>query len=287
MAGDGSSIPRANVRSSASTLKGRRIPPTVHIVGAGPGAPDLLTVRAHQLIAEADLVVCDELVPNEIRHLADGELRVARRSKGAQGPLQMELQAWVVESALSGRRVVRLKAGDPLLFGRAAEEVAAYESAGLYVRLVPGVSSVTAAGVDARASLTERDTADRVLIVTGHRAEGRSQRPIPYDMGTTVVVLMGVSTAGQIATSMMSAGWPEATPAVVVERAAQDDGRSLRCYLDDLGRVIETNAVQSPAVIMIGEAALGMGRARMLARTKSLQESTADKSVGHFAPFTP
>ena len=265
-------VDQAPPTPKSTTPRPRPLHRWVHIVGAGPGAADLLTVRGRNAIETAELVVCDQLVSEEIKALVTGQLKVARRRRGpgAAQVAQTEVELWVVEACRAGLRVVRLKIGDPLFYGRASEEVARYEAEGLKVMLTPGVTSVTAAGSDAFLSLTDRAIANRVLVMTGHGAHGRPVRPPAYEADTTVVVLMGVRRAEAIAAEMIAAGWPAATPAAIVERASMPEARTTRCTLDRLGPVVADSRIAAPAVIIIGGVARGMsGRTDQVIETSS------------------
>ncbi|MDX1383459.1 MAG: SAM-dependent methyltransferase, partial [Thermoanaerobaculia bacterium] len=164
----------------------------VWIVGAGPGAADLVTVRAARLLRTADDLVVDALVPAEVYAEAPGSVVYVGKRAGRPHASQRRIGEILVELALRGRQVVRLKGGDPTVFGRLAEEIAALDRAGVAWEVVPGVSSVQASAVAAGLPLTERDLADRFLVVTGHRRAGRP--PVrelpPYDPEMTVVWLM-------------------------------------------------------------------------------------------------
>ena len=176
-------------------------PGKVWIVGAGPGDPELLTVRAARLIAEADDLVVDALVAPEIYRGAPGRVIYVGKRAGRPRPSQRRIEEILVQLARERRRVVRLKGGDPSLFARLAEEVQALEAAGVPYEIVPGVSSLLAVPLAAGIPLTDRDAADRVVIMTGHRsAEGSAEPAVDlprYDDRTTYVLFMGLSRLGR------------------------------------------------------------------------------------------
>lgn len=225
----------------------------ISLVGAGPGDPDLLTVRAFRILRSADVVIADRLVPTPILELVQGRLRIARKPRGRARAGQRELEAWTLEAARAGHHVVRLKTGDPFVYGRATEELDAFSEAGFAVEVVPGLSSVTAAPVAAGIPLTMRGVADRFTVVTGQGEDGRWVSPPAYHPDQTLVLLMAVSRAGVIAEQLVARGWPAGTPVAIVERASHDDERVTPASLGTLGATIASAKVRAPAVIVVGE----------------------------------
>jgi len=233
-----------------------RAPGAVWLVGAGPGDPDLLTFRAFNALRAADVVVHDGLVSDEILDLAPSAARrinVAKRKSRHTLP-QDDINQLIVALALEGLTVVRLKGGDPFLFGRGGEELLACRAAGVACHVVPGVTAALAASAGAGAPLTHRGAAQAVTFVTGHAAHGEPDldwtalaRP-----NQTVVVYMGVSTAGLIAERLTAAGRAGATPALVVENASRADERRILTTLADLAQAAE--GLSGPALLMVGEA---------------------------------
>ena len=226
----------------------------VAIVGAGPGDPELLTLRAARLIAHADVVLHDRLVADGILALAapGAELiDVGKRPGGSH--TQDVINALLVSIAQSGRRVVRLKGGDPYLFGRGGEEVDALAAAGIRCVVVPGVSSALAAPAAAGIPVTHRRVARAVTVITGHEAVESS--PVDWSaaarLGGTLVVLMGIERRGAIAAALIAGGMSPATPIAVVSDATTEQQRTWAGALDDLACA----DVVSPAVIVIGEVA--------------------------------
>jgi len=249
-------------RSSQSglvLLKGAaaRRPGVVWLVGAGPGDPDLLTVKALKVLGRADVVVHDGLVSDEILALAPPAARrisVAKR-KSRHSYAQDEINRMLVAFALEGLTVVRLKGGDPFIFGRGGEELEACREAGVECLVVPGVTSALAASAGAGAPLTHRGAAQAVTFVTGHAAGGASPDLDWSHLAQanhTVVIYMGVSTAAAIAEHLMAAGRSGATPALVVENASRPDERRLPIRLADLASAAAD--VKGPALLIVGEA---------------------------------
>ncbi|KSB89077.1 uroporphyrin-III methyltransferase [Caulobacter vibrioides] len=227
----------------------------VTLVGAGPGDPDLLTIKALKALQAADVLVHDGLVSAEILDLAPQARRidVAKRKSRHTLP-QDDINQLLVALAREGLEVVRLKGGDPFLFGRGGEELSACREAGIACTVVPGVTAALAASAGAGAPLTHRGSAQAVTFVTGHAAHGEPDldwaalaRP-----NQTVVVYMGVSTAGFIAQRLTAAGRAGATPALVVENASRADERRILTTLAGLASAAE--GLKGPALLMVGEA---------------------------------
>ena len=240
--------PTDEVRSSSPQLA----PGRIRLVGAGPGAPGLLTVDARAALESADLVIADQLIAPEILELVKGELRIANKHPGRSTMAQREIETWAIEAAKAGLEVVRLKQGDPFVYGRAPEELTAFAEAGIETEVLAGISSVTAAPLSANIPLTHREVADRFLVITGQGAEGRWIDLPAYHEKTTLVLLMAVSRAGEIAEQLMALGHPRDEPVAIIERATQPDQRTTRTRLDELESSIRSGGVLSPAVIVIG-----------------------------------
>lgn len=236
--------------------QGRPAQGRVWLVGAGPGDPDLLTLRAARLVTQASLIVHDGLVDPAILAMAPPHARmisVAKRRAHHTMP-QDEICALLVREALAGNDVVRLKGGDPLIFGRGGEEAEACRAAGIAVEIVPGISSAQAAGAIAQIPLTHRDHASVVSFVAG-QCKGLSDQDWSGLAGTgrTLVIYMGVKTAPQIAEKLMADGLAPDMAVAVVEKAARPDMRVVRGSLAALPTLITENRVTSPALIVIGE----------------------------------
>ena len=226
----------------------------VALVGAGPGDPELLTVRAARLLASAEVVVHDALVGSGVLDLVPPEAELIDVGKRPGRPVPQELiSTLLVELARSGRRVVRLKGGDPFVFGRGGEEALALLEAGVPFEVVPGVSSAVAAPAAAGIPITHRGVAASFTVVTGHRRAGEPDvdwRSLAR-VGGTVVVLMGVSQRATIAAELIAGGLDPATPVAAVRSATTLDEVVARCRLDELGEM----PVESPAVLVIGAVA--------------------------------
>jgi uroporphyrin-III C-methyltransferase len=229
---------------------------TVYLVGAGPGDPDLLTLRAARLLSEAGLVVHDGLVDPAVLAMAnpDAKLVSVAKSRARHTLPQAEINALLVREALSGRGVVRLKGGDPFVFGRGGEEAEACRAAGVPVEIVPGVTSALGAAAAAQIPLTHRDHASIVSFVAG-QCKGLTEQDWAglAGKGRTLVIYMGVKTAPQIAEKLMADGLAPDVPLAVVENAARADMRVLRGLLAALPELVERERVKSPALIIIGD----------------------------------
>ncbi len=229
---------------------------TVYLVGAGPGDPDLLTLRAARLLGAAKLVVHDGLVDPAVLALAtpDAELVSVAKSRARHTLPQHEINALLVREALTGRDVVRLKGGDPFVFGRGGEEAEACRAAGVPVEVVPGVTSALGAAAAAQIPLTHREGASIVSFVAG-QCKGLAEQDWAglAGKGRTLVIYMGVKTAPQIAEKLMADGLAPDMPLAVIENAARANMRMLRGPLAALPELVERERVKSPALIIIGE----------------------------------
>lgn len=229
---------------------------TIYLVGAGPGDPELLTLRAARLIGQAGLIVHDGLVDPAILALAPphAELISVAKTRGRHTLAQSEINALLVRAALAGRDVVRLKGGDPLIFGRGGEEAEAARAADLDVEIVPGISAANGAAAAAQIALTHRDAASIVSFVAG-QCKGLAEQDWVglAGKGRTLVIYMGVATAGRIAEKLMADGLAPDMPVAVIENAARPAMRVLRASLAGLPDLIAREGVVSPALIVIGE----------------------------------
>jgi len=203
---------------------------TVALVGAGPGDPDLLTLKAHRLIQSADVILHDALVPDVILRLAspDAEIVSVGKRCGAKIVTQEEIHALMIEHARAHRAIVRLKSGDPLIFGRAAEEIAALTQAGIAFEIVPGITAASAAAAGLGISLTDRDCASNVTFSTGHHAQSHNRSPLPEIEDATRVVYMPGRDLRLLAAEWLQQGLPADLPCAVVSHAAQP-GQQVRC----------------------------------------------------------
>ena len=228
----------------------------VWLVGAGPGDPDLLTLRAARLIMRARLIVHDGLVDPAILALARPEARlvsVAKRRSRHTMP-QEEINALLVREALAGKEVVRLKGGDPFIFGRGGEEAEACHGAGVAVEVVPGISAAIGAAAAAQMPLTHRRSASVVSFVAG-QCKGLSEQNWAglAGQGRTLVIYMGLATAEAIADKLIEDGLAPDLPVAVVENATRPQMRVLRANLAGLPDLVLREKVKSPAIIVIGE----------------------------------
>lgn len=236
---------------------GARGPGQVWLVGAGPGDPELLTIKALKALQAAEVVVHDGLVSDEILDLAPGSARrisVAKR-KSRHSYSQDEINRMLVAFALEGLNVVRLKGGDPFIFGRGGEELEACREAGVDCHIVPGVTAALAASASAGAPLTHRGSAQAVTFVTGHAAKG-GEPDLDWESlakaNQTVVIYMGLSMAAPIAGRLMAAGRAGSTPALIVENASRAQERRLVTTLAGLAETAA--ALNGPALLIVGEA---------------------------------
>ncbi len=229
---------------------------TVYLVGAGPGDPDLLTLRAARLVMNASLIVHDGLVDPDVLALArPGARLISVAKQRARHTLpQDEICALLVREALAGNDVVRLKGGDPFIFGRGGEEAEACRAAGVPVQVVPGISAANGAAAATGIPLTHRDAASIVSFVAGQCKELTEQNWAGLaGKGRTLVIYMGVKTAPQIAEKLMADGLSPDVPVAVVENAARAAMRVLRGPLAGLPELVIRERVKSPALIIIGE----------------------------------
>jgi len=261
---------------AAKTAKGR-----VALVGAGPGDPDLLTLKAARLIAEAEIVFADRLVGEGVMKLVSPAAQVVPvgKSKGEHSVPQDEIHRRMIEAAKTGKRVVRLKGGDPFIFGRGGEEVEALREAGVDVEVVPGISAALGIAAATQIPLTHRDMAQAVTFVTGHAALGKEPdldwvalaRP-----NQTVVVFMGLGTADAIAARLISAGRDPATPVAVVENGTRENEVRAFGSLGNIADVVQAGGIQGPALLVIGEVvALAQREAGVGAASKAAKPTLA------------
>jgi uroporphyrin-III C-methyltransferase len=229
---------------------------TIYLVGAGPGDPDLLTIRAARLIERARVIVHDGLVEPAILALAQpgAELISVAKRRARHTMPQEDISALLVRIARSGEDVVRLKGGDPFIFGRGGEEAETARAAGVAVEVVPGISAANGAAAAAQIALTHREAASIVSFVAG-QCKGLAEQDWAglAGKGRTLVIYMGVKTASQIAEKLMADGLAPDMPVAVIENGARPTMRVLRGLLAGLPDLVEHEAVVSPALIVIGE----------------------------------
>ncbi len=245
-----------------SAVKGRRDAAEVGcvaLVGAGPSDPELLTLRAARALQTADVILFDDLVSREVLDYARREAKKIVVGKTGYGPscTQNEINALMVDLARSGKRVVRLKGGDPLIFGRAAEEIAACEAAGIPVSVVPGITAAQGAASVLGIPLTERNRARRLQYVTGHARNGELPADLDWksvaDPATTTAIYMPRRTLAAIAKTAIAHGLDPATPAVAVARATRPDQKTIAGPIGELPWLLRNRAFDKPVLVMIGK----------------------------------
>ena len=231
----------------------------VILVGAGPGDPGLLTLRAVDALREADVVVHDGLIdPRVLDHAGPDAQRISVAKQRSKHTLPQEaINALIIAHVRTGSIVVRLKGGDPFVFGRGGEEVEAVRAAGLPVEVIPGVSAALGCAADAMLPLTHRDWSSAVSFVAG-QCKGLTEQDWSglAGQGRTLVIYMGVATASDIADKLMADGVAPDMPVAVLERGTLEGSRALATLLADLGDMVEREKVVSPAIIVVGEVVL-------------------------------
>ena len=240
-------------------------PGTVTLVGAGPGDPELLTVKAVKAIAAATVLLGDDLVSDDIVALARPGTRVIHVGKrgGCRSTPQSFIEKLMLAAVREGEHVVRLKGGDPFIFGRGGEEVEHLRAEGIEPVVITGITAGLAAATSLGVPLTHREHAHGVLFITGHAQHGaagpdwRALAATARDARITLVIYMGVSGAARIEQELLS-GLPAATPVAIVQRASLPDSRQVVTTLGDLAGTIEREQLASPAVIVVGDVVSGV-----------------------------
>lgn len=251
----------------------------VTLVGAGPGDAEYLTLKAVRALQSADVILFDDLVSDEVLELARREAKrmmVGKRG-GRESCRQEDINALMVKLGRQGKRVVRLKSGDPMIFGRAGEEIAELEQVGIPVDVVPGITAATAMAARLKVSLTHRDHAQSVSFVTGHSRKGGLPDSLPVEdlvgAGKTAVIYMGGRTAGALADRLIDRGTDPNVPAVAVRSVARPDEQVWSGALRDLGEASQSLLGDGPVLIAIGDVLRGhavLGRRQPVAEIKSL-----------------
>jgi uroporphyrinogen III methyltransferase/synthase len=230
------------------------------LVGAGPGDPDLITVRGTVCLAQADLILYDYLVnPATLRHARpSAELVCLGQPHAGRSIPQEEINRRMIEAAQKGKSVVRLKSGDPGVFGRGAEEAEVLAAAGIPFEVVPGVTAASAAFSHAGLPLTHRDAASAVALVTGHQRGDHEGPALDYEqLGRfpgTLVFYMGMTSSRRWSAALIRGGRSPDTPAAIVRRASWPDQQTIPCTLGTVADVIERDKIRPPALIVVGEA---------------------------------
>lgn len=232
----------------------------VSLVGAGPGDPELLTLRAVRALRSADVVLYDDLVSNAVLDFARREAKRILVGKKGHGPAcrQDEINALMLSLAQDGYRVVRLKSGEPMIFGRGGEEIGALKAAGLAFEIVPGISAVQAAAAQLKVSLTHRDSAKRLQLVTGHARDGRLPATLDWealaDPQATTAVYMPSRTLAELSSKLMEQGLPEATPAFALINVSREGGRVVSSTIRNLAGALAETSAEGPCLVLFGEA---------------------------------
>jgi uroporphyrin-III C-methyltransferase/precorrin-2 dehydrogenase/sirohydrochlorin ferrochelatase len=253
---------------------------SVTLVGAGPGDPELLTLKAVRALQSADVILFDDLVARDILDFARREAKKMLVGKTGYGPAckQDDINALMVSLAKAGRRVVRLKGGDPLIFGRAGEEIEACRLAGIAVEIVPGITSAQGAAARLGVSLTERATARRVQYITGHDRNGKLPDDIDWasiaDPTATTVVYMPKKTLGQLATRAIAQGLDPKTPAVAIAGATRANEVVVAAPISEIAEKIALAKLESPVLVLIGRALAGAVAKRDGATAQSHKRDT-------------
>ena len=245
-----------NEESVKSVVKG-----FVYLVGAGPGRADLITVRGAEILKAADCVLCDKLANSALLRFArkDTELLHVPKRTAEGGSTQDEINRLIVEKALAGKTVVRLKGGDPCIFGRASHELDVLNEAGIGFEIVPGVTAAVGMAAYAGIMLTDKEYSSQVMFVTGHEAAGRSDTAIDWDVlgkfHGTIVFYMGIGNLDSIAQRLIENGMPEDTPAALVANATFPTQRLVKASLGTIEHQCERQKVEPPALVVIGAVA--------------------------------
>ncbi|KAJ6840320.1 siroheme uroporphyrinogen methyltransferase 1 [Iris pallida] len=234
-------------------------PGRVSLVGTGPGDPDLLTVKAAKAVAGADLVLYDRLVSHEVLSLArdDARLLYVGKTAGYHSRTQDEIHRLLLAFAEAGANVVRLKGGDPLVFGRGGEEMDFLRQQGIEIKVIPGITSASGIAAELGIPLTHRGVANSVRFLTGHSRNGGTD-PLyvsehAADPDSTLVIYMGLSTLPALAQKLMNHGLPSGTPAVAVERGTTPQQRTVFSEIKDLVNEVKLADLVSPTLIIIGK----------------------------------
>ena len=250
---------------------------SVTLVGAGPGDPELLTLRAVRALQSADVILIDDLVSPQVLDFARREAKKMMVGKTGHGPAcrQDEINALMIKLARSGKRVVRLKGGDPMIFGRAGEEIEACRTAGIAVEVVPGISAAQGAASQLKVSLTHRADARRVQFVTGHDHGGRLPADIDWqavtDPKATTIVYMPKKTLRELAERAIAAGLDPSTPAAVITNVSRPDQTTVVGEIGDIADRVELARFPGPALVMIGHVLADLKSSSSIAHTGLLR----------------
>lgn len=230
----------------------------VWLVGAGPGDPELISVKGLRLIRQADVLVYDRLVASELlsEARADAQMIDVGKRPGHHPVPQHQIEAVLLRHAQAGRSVVRLKGGDPFVFGRGGEEMLALKAAGVTVHVVPGITAASACAASAGFPLTQRNVASGVCLTTAHYADQQDHthwQSLVADTSRTLVFYMGLASLGKIRSALMTHGLPGSTPAALIENGSRADQRTCYCSVADIDRVARNHQLRSPCLLVVGD----------------------------------
>jgi uroporphyrinogen III methyltransferase/synthase len=252
----------------------------VYLVGAGPGDPELITLKAHRLLGEADVVVYDYLVDAGLLKLTrPGCEHVFAGKKGGQPcQPQQEIDRTLVRLALEGKMVVRLKGGDPFVFGRGGEEASALAEAGIPFEIVPGVTSALAAAAYSGIPLTHRLHSSAIVLLTGHEDPSKPGASVRWEdyakLGATLCVYMGVKNLATIAERLEAGGMDPSMPTAIIQSATTQDHRRLLGTLGTIAAIAAQEGVEAPAMLIVGEVAAFSEKLSWFESNRSLAEAT-------------
>ncbi len=240
--------------------------PKVSLIGAGPGDPDLLTLKAVRALAEADVVLVDDLVNREIlSHAPQARVVEVGKRGGCKSTPQHFINHMMIALAQRGKHVARLKGGDPFLFGRGGEEMLALRAAGIEVDIIPGITSGTAVPASIGIPVTHREYTHGVTFVTGHTRNDMSPNwRALVDSGTTLVIYMGLKHLPEIVSSLLDAGLAKDTPAAVIQQGTLPQQQQVVTHVANLPLAVKQYGIVSPALIVVGEVA-GLAHLNQLA----------------------
>jgi uroporphyrin-III C-methyltransferase / precorrin-2 dehydrogenase / sirohydrochlorin ferrochelatase len=259
---------------------------SVVLVGAGPGDPELLTLRAVRALQSADVILIDDLVAREVLDFARREARKMMVGKTGHGPAckQTEINELMIKLAKAGKRVVRLKGGDPMIFGRAGEEIAACRAADIPVEVIPGISAAQGAASRLLVSLTHRAQARRLQYVTGHDRDGRLPADIDWralaDPAATTVVYMPKKTLRELSRQAIAQGLDAATPAVAIANATRADETIVTGAIADIADRVDSRAPDGPVLVLIGKVLAEVVEAKAGAQDEERLETRLRGSAG-------
>ena len=270
-------IPFAQLHQTTSMNRG-----SVTLVGAGPGDPELLTLKAVKAISRATVLLVDDLVSEDILEHADPQaciIHVGKRG-GCQSTPQSLIEKMMIHEARKGETVVRLKGGDPFIFGRGGEEVEHLRAAGLQVAVINGITSGLAAAGSLNMPLTHRDLAHGVVFITGHNKPGceennwSSLAACAYQCKLTLVIYMGVASSESIQAGLLQ-GLPAHTPVAIVQSASLPEQRQVGCALQDLVFTLKEHNLKSPSVMIVGDVASALAALQNNGRDEEEYKSVA------------